>query len=199
MKARAILILSLLLLLTACVTPYALVEPRRQAVQEQFTVEPGSGWNRVGRPGFEGEVELWTRDGPALNTLLFVPGVGDDQPLFARAKGPGAPAGEKPPVYRHGMTPLEIDELFRASVALSFDTAIVATTNLRPATLGGVDGFRFETRMLGQDEVERHGVAIGAVRDGRLYLLWFQGARLHYYERFLPEVERLFASLRFGS
>jgi hypothetical protein len=198
MKARAILILSLLLL-SACVTPYALVEPRRQTVQEQFTVEPGSGWNRVGRPGFEGQVELWTRDGTALNTLLFVPGIGDDQPLFARARGPAAPAGEKPPVYRRSMTALEIDELFRASVALSFDTAIVATTHLRPATLGGVDGFRFETRMLGQDEVERHGVAIGAVRDGKLYLLWFQGARLHYYERFLPEVERLFASVRFDS
>jgi hypothetical protein len=35
------------------------------------------------------------------------------------------------------------------------------------------------------------------VRGGKLSLLWFQGAKLHYYDRYLPEFERIVASARF--
>jgi hypothetical protein len=189
--------LALVLLLTACATPYVLVEPGRHEVRDALSVAPGSAWNRVGTPGYEGDIEVWTLDGPVLNTLLFVPGVGDGEPIFVRRRGPGAPAGEKPPVFRTAMTPFEIVELLRDTIALSFDTAIVDTSGLQPDTLGGVSGFRFQTRMIGQDEVERDGVALGAVRDGKLYMLWFQGAHLNYFERYLPEVESVFGSARF--
>jgi hypothetical protein len=50
--------------------------------------------------------------------------------------------------------------------------------------------------MLGRDEVERHGVFVGTIRGGKLYVDWFQGAKLHYYERYLPEFDRMVTSAR---
>lgn len=195
--SRRFLALSLLLMVAGCATPYTLVEPKRQSVRDTLSVEPGREWNRINYPVVEGGVEIWTLDGSVLNTLMFVAGTADGKPIFVRRAQPGAPEGEKPPVFRGNMTSLDIRELFEDTVALSFKTAIVETSNLKPDQLAGAPGFRFNTRMIGQDEVERLGVALGAVRDGRLYLLWFQGARLNYYERYLPEVERVFASARF--
>jgi hypothetical protein len=37
-------------------------------------------------------------------------------------------------------------------------------------------------------------VFVGTVRGGKLYGAWFQGAKLHYFKRYLPEFDRLVAS-----
>ncbi|MDX1593765.1 MAG: hypothetical protein R3298_05910 [Gammaproteobacteria bacterium] len=185
-----------LLLLGGCATPYTLVEPGPQTVRETLTVTPGRAWNRVATPGIDGKVEVWTLDGTMLNMMTFFAGVEEGEPIFVRRRLPGAKEGEKPPVFRARMTPLEIADLFRDTTSVVYGTAIVETTGLRPATLAGLDGFRFETSMVGQDEVVRSGTALGAVHDGRLYMIWFLGAKLHYFERYLPEVERVFASAR---
>jgi len=55
-------------------------------------------------------------------------------------------------------------------------------------------GFRFETRLVGRDEVERDGVFVGTIRNQKLYGAWFQGAKLHYFHRYLPEFDRMVTS-----
>jgi hypothetical protein len=42
--------------------------------------------------------------------------------------------------------------------------------------------------------VEREGVFVGTIRNGRLYGAWFQGAKLHYFARYVPEFDRIVAS-----
>ena len=175
--------------------PLVLVQPERQTVGGVISVQPGIKWNKLTMSGYRGNVEVWTLDGPALNTLLFFTGVPDGEPLFTRAAG-AAPAAqqEKPAVFRSTMNPVEVQELLEATMARNFQTTIAEARNLKPAPVANGQGFRFETRYIGRDEVEREGVFVGTIRNGKLYGAWFQGAKLHYFKRYLPEFDQMVAS-----
>ena len=175
--------------LAAC-TPYTLVNPERQTVAGVISVAPGMKWNKVGLTDFQGNVEVWTLDGPVLNTLVFFTGVPDGEPLFTRQSTAGKPA-EKPAVFRSTMNAIEVQELLEATVARYFGTTLAEGRNLKPVSIAAGQGFRFETRLVGKDEVERDGVFAGTIRNGKLYGAWFQGAKLHYFARYLPEFDRL--------
>jgi len=193
---RRLLAVCLLLAAAGC-APFTLVMPERQDIAGVISVEPGLKWNRVALSGYRGNVEVWTLDGPTLNTLVFFTGVPDGEPLFTRAQPGGQSAQqEKPPVFRSKMNPVEIQELLEATMASFFQTTIAEARTLKPATIADGQGFRFETRLVGKDEVEREGAFVGTIRSGRLYGAWFQGARLHYFRRYLPEFERMVTSAR---
>ena len=192
---RITLALGAAALLAACATPYSLVEPKRLTVGGVISVQPGTSWNKLDSPNVAGHVEVWTLDGTVLNTLVFFTGVPDGEPLFVRNDvKPGSE--EKPPAFRASMNPLEVQELLEATITRIFKTTLAEGRSLRAETIAEGRGFRFETRMVGRDEVERWGVFVGTVRKGRLYGAWFQGARLNYYERYLPEFDRIVASAK---
>ena len=187
---RAMLLLAMLPL-AGCMQ-YALVNPERQTVGDVISVQPGMKWNKMALHGYQGKVEVWTLDGPVLNTLLFFTGVPDGEPLFTRRGG----GGEKPPVFKASMNPVEIQELLEATIARFFQTTIAEGRNLKPVPVADGKGFKFETRMVGRDEVERDGVFIGTIRNKKLYGAWFQGAKLYYFDRYLPEFDRMVASAK---
>lgn len=194
---RFLISVCLLALLAGC-TPFTLVSPGRQSIGTEMSVEPSIKWNKIAAPDVRGNVEVWTLDGAALNTLIFFTGVPDGEPLFTRRlMGAAASQQEKPPVFRASMNAIEIQELFQATAARFFQTTLVEATNVKPASLGAT-GFRFDTRLVGRDEVERTGVFVGTIRNKRLYGMWFQGAKLHYSARYLPEFERLTQSVKFS-
>ena len=92
------------------------------------------------------------------------------------------------------MNPVEVQELLEATVARYFQTTLAEGRNLKPVPIANGQGFRFETRLVGKDEVERDGVFVGTIRGGKLYGAWFQGAKLHYFARYLTEFDRMVAS-----
>lgn len=188
---RAITILATFLL--AGCAPFSLINPERQAVGDVISVQPGLKWNRITNHNYEGKVEVWTLDGPVLNSLLFFTGVPDGEPLFTR-RVMGSGQQEKPPVFKASMNPVEIQELLEATLARFFQTTIAEGRNLKPVPVANGKGFRFETRLVGRDEVERAGVFVGTIRNKKLYGAWFQGAKLHYYDRYLPEFDRIVGS-----
>ena len=190
MRLRACCVVAILAL--AGCAPLALVPPERQVVGGVISVQPGVKWNKLTASSFRGNVEVWTLDGPILNTLVFFTGVPDGEPLFTRAFGTAQQ--EKPPVFRAAMNPLEVQELLEATMARYFQTTIAEARNLKPEPVANGQGFRFETRLIGRDEVERDGVFVGTVRNGKLYGAWFQGAKLHYFKRYLPEFDQMVAS-----
>jgi len=197
MNRSRLLVVATALLAAGCATPYTLVQPERQTVGGVISIQPGTKWNKMTSSGFRGNVEVWTLDGPALNTLVFFTGVPDGEPLFARAQAAGQGQQEKPAVFRATMNPVEVQELLEATVTRYFQTTIVEGRNLKPAPVANGQGFRFETRFIARDEVEHEGVFVGTVRNGKLYGAWFQGAKLHYFNRYLPEFDRLLASAQF--
>jgi hypothetical protein len=180
-------------LLAGCATPYTLVEPKRQTVGGVISVDPGMKWNKLGTANVKGKVEIWTLDGPRLNTLMFFTGVADGEPLFV-SRSVDQSKVEKPPVFRSTMNPLEVQELLDATVRRYFQTTLSKERGLRPESIADGRGFRFDTRMTGRDEVERSGVFVGTVRGGKLYGAWFQGAKLEYFKRYLPEFDHIVAS-----
>jgi len=194
MKTMRTLVLLAMTLIAGCAM-YTLVPTERQTVGGVISVQPGMKWNKANAnmTGYQGHIEVWTLDGPALNTLLFFTGVPDGEPLFT-ARSANAAQQEKPPVFRATMNPVEIQELLEATVARYFQTTIAEGRNLRPVPIANGQGFRFETRLIGRDEVERYGVFAGTIRNGKLYGAWFQGAKIHYYQRYVPEFDRMVAS-----
>jgi hypothetical protein len=188
-----------LLALAAC-TPYGLVGNERRTVEGAVSIEPGIAWNKVRTTLADGweifstaPVERWTIDDERLEMLTFYAGIADGEPLMRIPDE----KDRNQPAFRAGMTPSEIADLFEGALSRSTRRAIPELRNLRPAMLGGVPGFRFELSYSLSDEVDRELAAAGAVRNGKLYLVTFQGTRLYHFPKYLPEFERILATWRF--
>ena len=191
---RRVAVLACALLLSSCAV-YSLVQPGgRVTIANGLSVEPGKAWNHM-YDILEANVYVWTMDGPLLNTLGFVAGLENGASILR------TPTSAQPmPVFRSTMGPSEVAELFEASLMRTAENgAMVRTTRLRPATFAGRPGFRFDFTFIDQaDDVERRGIAAGTIHEGRLYLIFFHGARMHYFPRHLDEAEGIIRSARIG-
>jgi hypothetical protein len=198
MPVRHAAFLFLLALAVSSCQHYAAVEPGHRVVQGGLSVEPGIRWAKSTLQGGNGlfstvgPIEVWTQDGTAIDGLTLIGGVRDGQPIL---RAPDTDA-EKLPPFRAAMTPNEVMELFESALSRQAKTTVSAGRNLRPAKIGGVDGFRFEMSFTPRDDVDRELVATGAIKDGKLYLIALQGDRLYHFPRYLPEYEKIVASAR---
>jgi hypothetical protein len=190
-KARIALMALAAMILASCATYSLVAANSRTPIGNGLSVQPTLAWNRNERLQ-EPNVVLWTMDGPLVDALGFVPGLENNASILK------TPSGKEPmPVFRSGMGAVEVMELFEATLARSSATSsvIVKTAHLRPAQFAGRPGFRFDYTFVNQsDDVERRGIAAGAVHGGRLYLIFFQGPKIHYFGKDAPEVEAIIAS-----
>ena len=194
---RLIAVLLVVLAGAAGCPAYTVVEPARTRVGEGYSVEPQIRWTSLRQAG---RSELWTVDGPVLNWLRLVKDVADGETLLGRAITTPGPGGgrtpeDKQPRFRATMTPSEIMELVVDTWTLLGASKIQAT-GLRPAKFGSADGFRFELAFVWPDGVEARAMVAGAVVKSRLQLIVYSGARLHYFDKYRPAVDRLFESVR---
>lgn len=132
-------------------------------------------------------VRLLTIDGVLLNQLYVAtiePGgalvkiVDDDTPR---------------PTYRSDMGETEMVEFVIDSLA-TFGYLEPQSTALRPQTLAGAPGVRFDISTRTQPGLNISGTAIVSRSGDNLNLLLFLAPSEHYYGRFLPEVESIFSS-----
>jgi hypothetical protein len=193
---RFIAVIALSLLAAGC-TQYSLIQPQRVVVKDAFSVEPDIAWNRINVTDIQGRThtETWTADGPLLNALTFFAGIEDGNPLFRRTEE--EERRDKLPAFRSTMNSTDIMELVEASYAKITQSSLTKTRNLRPAKFADADGFRFEMSFVGKDEVDREATAAGVVRNGKLYMILYHGARLHHHELRRPQAERIIESVRF--
>jgi len=177
------------------VSDYVLVRVHRVNVGDGgMSVVPPRPWNERRRSILfddVGAVEDWTLNGPILDGISFVSGLKGGRTLIRQRKT----ADQQVPKFRSNMTPPEIaamlESLFRVrGGAVEFHTLSLAP---RPF-LGSANGFEFDYEHLDSDELWRKGRAVGAVVDGRLYLILLDAARSHYYNATLPDFEAIVAS-----
>ena len=203
MRFRQILLAAAALGLTACTSigggfgssGYYLVRVKEQRVgDDSLAVTPPREWNRIAASLFVDihAVEDWTQNGPYLDGISFVTGLRDGKALvYQRSRD-----DRQVPKFRSNMTPPEIAAMIESLFRVRAGTVDFKTISLAPRPFLGTNGFQLDYEHLDSDEVRRKGRAVGAVVDGRLYLILFDAARSHYYNALLPDFEAIVTSAR---
>ena len=175
-------------------SPYGLVRAGQ-------TINVGSGamsvtspreWNRQGGFSFTDVrwVEDWTLNGPYLDGITFVTALPDNKRLIWQEYK----ADRQVPRFRSTMTAPEVASLLETLFRVEGGSVEFRTLGLAPRTFLGSNGFQLDFEHLDGDEVWRKGRAVGAVIDGRLYLVMLDAARAHYYAQALPDYEAMVRS-----
>lgn len=183
-------VLLLTLLLAGCAPHYSLVAPGQVSAQG-LTLDLSKPWNKS--PFSPGpRVALWTRDGEVLNQLFVIGELGEGESLF---KSPSKEVAM--PTFAADMLPNELVDLTVTSLKLLYGGELTVTaSNLRPQTVSGGMGFRFNLAHYTGDGLYRQGDVLARVDGDRLYMVIFVAAKTHYYDSQLAEIERLFETAR---
>ena len=173
---------------------YSLVRPAQivKVGSGAMTVVAPHEWNRADRTIFTDVrwVEDWTLNGPYLDSISFVAGLPDDHRLLRE----DYKADRQVPRFRSNMTAPEVVGMIESLYRVAGGASDFRTLALVPRTFLGTPGFQLDYEHLDGDELWRKGRAVGAVVDGRLYLIMLDAARSHYYPQALPDYEAIVAS-----
>lgn len=173
---------------------YSAVPVRRVAVgDDTMIVSAPRPWNRHRPIFFEDirQVEDWTLNGPLLDGISFVTGLKDRKSLVRQRRT----ANQQVPMFRSNMTPPEVAAMIESLYRVRGGSVEFRTLALQPRPfLGAANGFQLDYEHLDDDELWRRGRAVGAVIEGRLYMILLDAARSHYWDAALPDYEALVAS-----
>lgn len=174
---------------------YAPVNVRRVAVGDgTMSVVSPRPWNRRRDVLFDDvrSVEVWTLNGPLLDGITFISGLRSGHFMVRQSHR----ADEQVPKFRADMPPPEIAAMLESLYRVRGGAVDFHTLSIQPREFLGQNGFQFDYEHLDDDELWRKGRAVGAVIDGKLYLIMFDAARAHYYDAALPDFEAIVASAR---
>jgi len=186
---RLAAIAAVALALAGCVTitsapagPYAL--------KSDYSVTLGRQWSDMSavnlpRPK---KVRLLSIDGVFLNRLYLTEGMVPGE-FMVRSMAKERPT---PPV-RAGMSASERIEFVTQSGA-AMDYQRVEAVKPRPAKFGAADAVRFDLKAQTSEGLDVSGTALVADVGGRMYVILYLAPSEHYYQAYLPEVERIMAS-----
>jgi hypothetical protein len=172
---------------------YGLVRAQRVNVGDgQMSVVAPRPYNRHRRILFSdvSDVEDWTLNGPILDGISFVSGMKNNKELIRQHRT----ANQQVPRFRSDMTAPEIAAMLESLYRVKGGAVDLNTLSLQPRQFLGANGFQWDYEHLDQDELWRRGRAVGAVIDGKLYMILFDAARSHYYAAGLPDFEAIVAS-----
>jgi hypothetical protein len=168
---------------------FSLIRPRPHSVAGgAMVVVPAVEWNRIPRGRYDiPREENWTLNGPVLDGITFIGGVENDKRIVEQRRKDD----RKVPNFRSDMTPQEIADMIESFYLIRGGSVEFETTGLRPRPFMGQPGFQLDYVHLGGDELRRQGRAVGAVIGGRLYMILFDAARMHYFGAGVQEFERI--------
>ena len=168
---------------------YSLVRVKETKVGNgSMAVLPPRPWNKQRRFFFFDSirwVEDWTLNGPYLDGITFVSGLPNGDYLVRQRKSDD----RQVPKFRSNMTAPEITSILESAYRVRGGAVEFNTLGLQPRQFLGYPGFQFDYEHLDSDELWRKGRAVGAVIDGRLYMMMFDATRSHYYGNALPDFE----------
>jgi hypothetical protein len=199
---RSFAVLAAALALSACsslggegfgYSDYSLVRAAPRSVGDgSLVVTPPRAWNRHRPIFFEDirQVEDWTQNGALLDGISFVTGLKDGKSLIRQRRS----ASQQVPIFRSNMMAPEVAAMIESLYRVRGGAVEFRTLSLQPRAFLGANGFQLDYEHLDDDELWRRGRAVGAVIDGRLYLILLDAAKAHYFDATLPDYESLVAS-----
>jgi len=176
---------------------YSLVRVRDVQVGDgSMAVTAPRPWNRTRTPIFAfdnvRQVEDWTLNGPLLDTISFITGLKNNRELIRQRRT----EDRQVPKFRSDMSAPEITAMLETFYRTQAGSVDFRTLLLQPRPFLGTNGFQFDFEHLDSDELWRKGRAVGAVIDGKLYLILLDAARSHYYASAVGDFEAIVASAR---
>lgn len=174
---------------------YSLVRPHSVSVGDgSMAVTPPREWNRQRRLFFDEVrwVEDWTLNGPLLDNMSFISGLPHGRYLIRTNRRDA----QQVPRFHSDMTAPEIQAMLESAFRVRGGAVDFRTLSLQPRQFVGYPGFQFDFEHLDTDEAWRKGRAVGAVIDGRLYLILLDAVRSHYYPDALTDFEAMVTSAR---
>jgi hypothetical protein len=175
---------------------YSLVGVRSVSVGSgAMAVTPPRPWNRTRKLLFFDDVrwvEDWTLNGPILDGMSFVTGLPSGRYLVRQRRT----EDRQVPKFRSDMTAPEIASMLESLFRVRGGATDFRTLGLQPRRFLGSNGFQYDYEHLDSDELWRRGRAVGAVIDGRLYMVLFDAARSHYYAAAINDFESIVNSAR---
>ena len=151
-------------------------------------------WNKQRRFFFDDIpwVESWTLNGPLLDDMTFVTALPDKRTLVRQR----STDDRQVPMFRSNMGIPEVTSMLESAYRVRAGAIDFRTLALTPRPFMGQPGFQFDYEHLDSDEVWRRGRAVGAIINGRLYLIMLDAVRSHYYPDALRDFEAVVASAR---
>jgi hypothetical protein len=168
---------------------YTLVRPRSTTIGDgSMAVTPRANGTRSAPLGNRRHSRRRGLDleRPYLDSISFVTGLKDGRYIIRQNRRDF----QQVPKFRSDMTAPEITAMLESFYRVKAGTVDLKTTSLMPRTLMGFPGFQWDYDHLDQDEVWRRGRVVGAVIDGRLYLVLLDATRMHYFADALPTSKR---------
>lgn len=174
---------------------YSLVRAKEVRVGNgSVAVTPPREWNKQSTTLFDdiSTVEDWTQNGPYLDTISFVTGMKDGKAVVRQRSRDD----RQVPKFRSNMTAPEVAAMIESLFRVRGGTVDFKTTSLTPRAYLGASGFQYDFEHLDGDEVRRRGRAVGAIIDGRLYLVLLDATKSHYFDASLSDFEAIVRSAR---
>jgi hypothetical protein len=177
------------LFLTGCVGFRSITPQRPADVGDNIVVQPQMQWATGINQNVTGPI--WTVDGFGLNELRFYTGIVRGDPLF-QIQGVSV---RETPAYSPTMLPDEVMEMISTTLVKSGGTQ-VRTEGLHPVPFGTITGFRFDLSFATADGLEMKGIGLFAQRRNKLDAILYMAPAEYYFDRYAPEVEKIFASIK---
>ena len=177
--------------LSGCVSVNAVDGMAPANVGDDITVAPQIPWAAAGGALTGGSAALWTVDGFGLNEMRFITGLTAGDPLLR------IPNVERKDmiVYSTTMLPDDVMEMIAGTLGKA-GMRQVRTDGLRPVPFGSATGFRFDLTYTTGDGLQMKGAVLFAQRRNRLDVILFAAPAEYYFDRYIPTVEKVFASVR---
>ena len=186
---RGLIVAALTLLLAACASGGPPVTPGRTTAGGNLSIEAGMEWTRMGGM----REQLWTIDGPQLNSLHLIANVREREFIFlGERQTTRRPDGA---FYHRGMRADELRDLIADGMRAAGAVNVVAS-NLRPVDFGGREGLRFEMAMDNQAGLKYRAMAAAFEHENGLALALFYAPAEYYYPRDEAKVSAMMDTLR---
>ena len=190
MKHLRLLLLSVLIaLLGACASGGPLVTPGRTTAGGGLSIDAGMEWTRMGGT----REQLWTIDGPTLNSLHLIARVREREFIFlGERQTQRRPDGA---FYHRGMRADELRDLIVDGMRAAGAVNVVAS-NLRPVDFGGREGLRFEMAMDNASGLKYRAMVAAFEHEKGLALALYYAPAEYYYPRDEAKVSAMLDTLR---
>lgn len=154
-----------------------------------FAVRLGEAWSQYPMGMFlDLNADVLTQDGPLLNRV-YMASIPAGKSLVKTAD-----KSVDVPVFRAGATALEQVEFVRVSFErLGFGN--VTAANVRPETVDGQEGTRFDLSMTAESGLRYKADALVAEKGGQLHLVTYVAPEMHYFDKDKAAAEGILASV----